>query len=172
MSIDDPEQSDAATRDDLSPGVADAIAEVLESVEIDSEPEERLVLADAIVQKFISPLMIQRAAGATSQVTVIMNPSGGVSRAHSIKARNALVNLKHAVAAVPASIPALASFYERHGISADLGTTALAVLYLFPLLKSIAKLVQVPLTQQAAAVLMVMWNTKREHEDTVDLAVY
>jgi hypothetical protein len=97
---------------ELTAPISEGIQEVLVAADITFEPKERVVLAEEIVEKFISPVMIQRAAGATSQVTVTMNPAGGISGAHSIKARNALVNLKYAVTALPASLPGLASFYE------------------------------------------------------------
>jgi hypothetical protein len=165
--LQDTEQT--AGDDALLEQISDGIAEVLTAEEIDATSEEQVVLATEVVEQFISPLMIQKAAGATSQVTVTMNPAGGVSSAHSVKARNALVNLRHVATAVPAGLPVLASFYEKHGISGDLGSTALGVLYLFAVLKPIAHVLKITITQQAAALLMVMWNSRREFEDSVPL---
>jgi hypothetical protein len=154
-----------ANEDDLSELVSEALSELLTEFQIESE--ERVVLAEELIEKFTSPLLIQKAAGATSQVSVTISPGGGVENARSVKARNILVNLKQAAIALPASLPALASFYERHGITDTVGTSALAILYFFPLLKSISEVLRVPLTQQAAAILMVMWNSKGENDESV-----
>lgn len=151
---------------DLSGLVGEAISEILADVEIHIEPQERVVLAEELIEKFTSPLMIQKAAGATSQVSVTMSPAGGVENARSVKGRNVLVNLKQAAIALPASLPALASFYLKHGITDKVGTS-LAILYFFPILKSISEVLQIPLTQQAAAILMVMWNSKKENDESV-----
>jgi hypothetical protein len=169
MQKDNSHRDKTATADELRDEIANAITEVLESAEIITEPEERVVLVNELIEKFVSPAMIRRAAGATSQVTVTMSPAGGVSSAHSSKASNVLLNLRSAATALPASLPALATFYKQQGISVDIGTAALAILYLFPLLKSMAELVKITLTQQAAGVLMVMWNTKKPEEETVGL---
>jgi hypothetical protein len=134
---------------------------------VQAEQEERIVLAEELVEKFTSPMMIQKAAGATSQVSVTMSPQGGVGGAHSVKGRNALVNLKQAAFALPASLPAFATLFQKHGISDTVGTSALAILYFFPILKSLADILRIPLTQQAAAVLMVMWTTKKDNEEGV-----
>jgi hypothetical protein len=146
---------------------AEAISEILAEAQIEIEPQERIILADELLEKFTSPMMIQKAAGATSQVSVTMSPSGGVQDARSVKARNVLVNLKQAAIAVLASLPALASFYQKHGITDAVGTSALAILYFFPILKSLSEVLQIPLTQQAAAILMLMWNAKNENDESV-----
>lgn len=165
----DDSQNQTAKQNELPDKIATFIAEMLESAGIDTEPEQRVVLANEVIEKFIAPAMIRRAAGATSQVTVTMNPRGGVSSAYSKKASNVVLNLRAAATALPTSLPALASFYKQYGISGDIGTAALAVLYLLPLLKWMAETVKVPLTEQTAAVLMVMWNTKKPDGESVPL---
>ena len=151
----------------LSEIAGEAISEILAETQIEIEPQEKIILVEELLEKFTSPMMIQKAAGATSQVSVTMSPSGGVQSARSVKARNTLVNLKQAAIALPASLPALASFYQKHGITDAVGTSALAILYFFPLLKSVSEVLQIPLTQQAAAILMLMWNGKNENDDSV-----
>lgn len=115
--------------EDLSKHISEGIEEVLAVTDIKIEPEETTVLVQEVVEKFVSPLMIQRAVGATSEVSVTMSPVGGVGSAHSVKGRNALINLKQVATAVPANLPALATLYEKHGIVGDIATSALAGLY-------------------------------------------
>lgn len=136
----DKDKENGTDSPDLSEHICEGLAEVLDSAEIEIAPEQRIVLAEEIVEKFISPLMIQQAAGATSQVSVTMNPVGGVSGAHSTKGRNAIVNVRQVLTTAPASLPALAKLYQEHGIAGDVTSSALAVLYLFPLLKAIAEI--------------------------------
>lgn len=59
--------------------------------------------------------MIQRAAGATSQVSITASPAAGVEGGQSVKVRNILVNLKTTAFALPGTLPALLAVYERNG---------------------------------------------------------
>src|SRR6266487_312048 len=157
----------AADSDEVFESVCEAISECLDDLDLQIEPKERVILAKELIENFTSPLMIQKAAGATSQVSVTISPGGGVQDGRSLKLRNVRVNLKQAALALPASLPALANFLLKHGVSDTVGTASLAILYFFPLLKSISDVLQVPITQQAAAILMVMWNCKNETEESV-----
>jgi hypothetical protein len=162
--MDKPElQNNDQSTDKVEELAGEGISEILSEAEIEVQPEERALLSKEVVERF-SPLMLQAATGPTSQVSVTMSPMGGVQSAHSTKLRN--VNLKRAATALPASVSAFAHLYHQHGIT-DHPIAASALAFLFPLLKPIAESLRIPLTQQAAAVLMVMWKSKKEDEESV-----
>jgi hypothetical protein len=147
---------------------ADAISEIMSDVEIETDYDEAITIAKQLFEKFTSPLMIQKAAGATSSVTITGSPTGSVESARSVKVRNVQFNLKDAAIALPATLPAFITFYEKHGISDNIGqVSVLAVLYLFSLLKTLSSVLQIPLTKRTAGVLQVLWASKKENEDSV-----
>lgn len=87
---DSADEPQTATDDDLYQSVGEAISEILAETQIEIEPGQRVILAEELIERFVS---IQKAAGATSQVSVTMRPAGGVESARSVKVRNALVNV-------------------------------------------------------------------------------
>ena len=50
---------------------ADAISEILVEVEAHAEPDEALTIGKEVFEKITSPLMIQKAAGASSSVSIL-----------------------------------------------------------------------------------------------------
>ena len=115
----------------MSQAAADAISEIMSDLEVETESDEVIAIARQLFEKFTSPLMIQKAAGATSSVSVIMSPSGGLESARSVKGRNIQFNLKQAAIALPSTLPAFVTLFDKHGISDHIGHAAvLSILYL------------------------------------------
>jgi hypothetical protein len=147
---------------------AEAIAEMLTDSEFQIKDEEAIVIANELLEKFTSPLMIALGAGASSQVSVTMSPTGDVESARSIKTRNVLINLKDAAYASISSLPALAVLFEKYGKPGSGAQIAVAaVIALFGLLKTLASASGIPLTRRTAGVLNTLWSSKAEDAESV-----
>ena len=149
-----------------SESAAEAIIEILSEAQVEAELDEAIIVAKELFEEFTSPLLIQRAAGATSSVVITGSPAGGVDNARSTKGRNILFNLKDAAAALPG--PALLSLYHMHGTSGNIAEFAvLGVIYLFGSLRTLSRVLQIPLTKRTAGVLQTMWAIKDDKDRTV-----
>jgi len=63
---------------DATQFAADAVAEIMVEADLRVEVDEAITVAKEILEKFSSPLMIQRADGATASVSITASPAGGV----------------------------------------------------------------------------------------------
>lgn len=125
-------------------------------------------IAKELLEKFTSPLMIQKGAGASSQVSITMSPSGGVESARSVKGRNVLINLKAAAFASINSLPVLVSLFEKYGKPGSGAQVAVSgVIALFGMLKTISAALGISLTKRTAGVLHTMWSSKMEDRISV-----
>src|SRR5436190_18823900 len=70
-----------------SESAAEAIIEILSEAQVEAELDEAIIVAKELFEEFTSPLLIQRAAGATSSVVITGSPAGGVDNARSTKGR-------------------------------------------------------------------------------------
>jgi hypothetical protein len=153
--------------DSLCEETADAISEIMADSQLQFETDEANHIARELVTKFTSPLMIQRAAGATSQVSITASPAGGVEGGRSVKARNLLVNLKTTAFALPSTLPALLAVYERNGTPDHVRLAMAAVIALYGWLTVLSKAIKVDLSQRTAGVLRVMWISKTADSDLI-----
>lgn len=164
----DEDDGSGSMKADLSQAAADAIAEIVGDADIHIEDDHAIVIANELLEKFTSPLMIQRAAGASSQVSITMSPAGDVESARSVKGRNVLINLKDAAFASISSLPALSILFEKYGKPGSGPQMAIAaVIALFTMLKTLSSALGIPLTQRTAGVLHTMWSSKMEDRDNV-----
>ena len=166
-SLDDENKSEAELPDSLIQDTADAVAEIVSDTGLEVEAEEANSIAKERVEKFTSPLMIQRAAGASSQVSIHGSPSGGVESGRSLKISNILINLKTTAFALPGTLPALLAVYEKNGTPDHVRIAMAGVFALYSWLMILSKALKVPLTQRSAGVLRVMWLYKNDGDDVV-----
>ncbi|GEM_PF-6585088 len=158
-----------STDHELQQAAADAIAEVVVDADMHIEADEAVTIASEILEKFTSPLMIQKAAGATSSVSVVGSPDGGVESGRSVKATNILrwINLKDAAFALPSTLPTLATLFDKNGASNHVRIAMAAVIALFAYLRVLSGAFQIPLTKRTAGVLRVMWLVSKDNEEVV-----
>ncbi len=147
---------------DLAPHAADAVSDLLTDVGLELERHEAEIIANEILQEFTS---MQRAAGATSQVSIVNNPQGGVESARSTKMANFVYNIKSAALAIP--VPALAGVMARNDFTTNLRISMGAITALFLFLSGFANALNIPLTRQAAAILQHMWTIADPGSDIV-----
>lgn len=153
---------------DPSLAVADAIAEIAGDADIHIEEDQAIVIANELLEKFTSPLMIQKAAGASSQVSITMSPGGGVESGRSVKGRNVFINLKDAAFASISSLPVLVTLFEKYGKPGSGAQMAVSgVIALLGMLKTLAAALGIPLTKRTAGVLHAMWSAKMEEQVSV-----
>jgi hypothetical protein len=161
----DETRGEAAILPDHSEEIANAVTDVLAEVGVEIQTDEALTIAKELVEKFKSPLMMQRAAGARSEVSVVNSPTGGIESARSRKVANVFYNLKSAALAMP--VPALAGKLVEHNTPEKLRITLGAITALFGFLSIAATAVNIPLTRQGAAILQFMWASVSPGSDVI-----
>jgi hypothetical protein len=160
-------QGEHESVDPTAEQVADAIAEIIVDSGLQLEADEAITITKEMLEEFTSPLMIQRAAGATSSVSITASPAGGVESGRSIKVSNLLVNLKTTAFALPSTLPALLAVYERNESPDHVRIAMAAVFALYGWLKVLSAAFKIPLTKQTAGVLRVMWKSTRNETNVV-----
>lgn len=144
-----------------SEDAVDAIMEIMSDVGAPVSRDDAVSINQEAIEKFTSPLMIQRAAGATSQVSITMSPAGGVDSARSTKGRNIFLNLREAAFASLNSIPTLMALHEKFAKGGtSWGLTIAAVIALLALLKTLSSALKVSVSKQTAGILYLMWSVK------------
>jgi hypothetical protein len=165
---DEKQDTSESVKPDPSRAAADAIAEMVGDADIHIEDDHAIVIANELLEKFTSPLMIQKAAGASSQVSITMDPAGHVETARSVKGRNVLINLKDAAFASLSSLPALTILVDKYGKpGSGLQVAVAGVIALFGMLKTLSSASGITLTQRTAGVLHTMWSSKMKDRDIV-----
>lgn len=155
-------KSDDKPNSDVPPDIAEAVAEIVADNGLEIEEHEAKLIGKEIFEKFTSPLLIQRAAGASSEVAIQGNPAGGVESGRSVKVRNILINIKSTALALPSTLPALLEVYETNGTPDHVRFAMAAVFALYGWLMVLKKAMGISLTQRTAGVLRVMWMMKTD----------